>query len=168
MAVVLWIMAGAVGLVGCSSTNKPSGSGGSGVAGAGSGGMTGVGGSSDGIGGMVGAGGSDGGTARRCHTNADCNVSDSDAAGAISQYATCFIQAAITDCTTAPEGICVSARGGNCGTHPDLCDCLLSMPGTPHPSCATLPGTICNEFPEHVGTECWGCFIVPDAGSEAH
>jgi hypothetical protein len=168
--VLLWIMAAAIGFLGCSSTGKPTGSGGSGAGGAG-GADAGLGGAGMGgvvgTGGMVGMGGADGGTVRRCHTNADCAPMDAgtqDGSPRSTPGGVCFIQAPVTDCTTGPEGICVSTRDGNCGANPNPCQCIL--PAVSDTACAPFQGTTCNYFrgSDFSITGCYGCFVIPDAG----
>jgi hypothetical protein len=180
---VALLAAAAVLFVGCSSTAKPAGSGGNGVGGAANiGGMNGT-----GIGGMTGAGGtgvggheamdahvidapatSDAGDAgdagdsgdsgdqcslgKPCHTNGDCCQSE-----------WCFIGAVITDCASAPVGVCTAHRGGNCGTHANICDCFAGIGAGV--SCTSFPGTQCHSVSDtnmSLG-DCFAC--VPCGGS---
>jgi hypothetical protein len=158
--VLLWVMAAAVVFVGCSSTANPAGSGGSGAGGAaGLGGMNGT-----GIGGLTGAGGAgtggrevvdahspdDAGDAGNrcaggepCHTNADC-----------CGYQWCVINAVITDCASAPAGVCKSPQGGTCLTHANICDCVGGST-----LCTSFPGTQCHSLANtHAAPDdCFSC-----------
>lgn len=172
--VALVTVAAAV-FVGCSSTANLAGSGGSGNGGVGGaasiGGMNGT-----GIGGMTGAGGTgvgghemmdahvtdapatgDSGDSgdqcslgKPCHTNGDCCESE-----------WCFIGAVITDCASAPVGVCMPHRGGNCQTHANICDCFNGT-GV---SCTSFSGTQCHSVSDtnvSLG-DCFAC--VPCGGS---
>ena len=152
-----------------------------GVGGMGSGGRVGAGGADGGSGGRVGAGGTDGGSdsaaggtdggsdsaaggadggaPRPCHTNADCQPDGGSVPGLV-----CFISALITECRTAPEGICVGFRGGNCGTHPEPCACLILPPTV---ACNPVPGARCDRTNDpNFSDQCYGCFADPDAGGD--
>ena len=152
--------------VGCSSQNTPTGSGGSSAAGVG--GATGVGGVT-GAAGMTGTGGAgtgghaitDGGSgadvpatddagdaspqctpSKACHVNGDCCINE-----------WCFISAVISDCASAPTGVCTSHRGGNCGTHPNTCDCFNGLV-----SCSSSPGMECHVLSNNFNADgCFGC-----------
>jgi hypothetical protein len=128
-----------------------------------------------GSGGRVGTGGTDGGNdgvaeagsdtkpVRHCHTHGDCIVTNGD--GGILVDEACFIHAPITNCATAPEGICETVRHGNCGANPNRCECLV--PALSETPCTEIQGTICDSTTDDDYTaRCYGCFIVPDAGSD--
>jgi hypothetical protein len=162
----LLVTAAAVVLAGCSSTANPAGSGGSSGA-AGVGGAAGLGGA--GIGGMTGTGGagaggheimdaqsdgdgpatSDAGDSglecslgKPCHTNGECCEGE-----------WCFISAAITNCASAPIGVCTSHRGGNCQTHANVCDCFLTVA-----SCTSSTGMECHNLSNTFGAgDCFAC-----------
>ena len=78
----------------------------------------------------------------------------------------CFINAPITGCTAAPEGICMPFMGGNCSTHANHCDCLRFDPSIPTITACAFQGTMCDgtEAPTFAAG-CWGCFVVPNGGS---
>jgi hypothetical protein len=117
-----------------------------GSGGAGAAGQVGSGGA--GTAGQIGSGGAGGGPPVPCHTDRDCPYGEA-----------CLINAPITDCLTAPEGVCTSRHGGNCQLHGTVCDCLDGLAARP---CAAFPDTVCKTEPftslQSDPNRCWGCF----------
>ena len=84
-----------------------------------------------------------------CHTNSDCpRPNDQE----------CFIEAAISDCESAPAGRCVHYRVSNCIIWPG-CVCL-SFYG---PICASYPGTSC-DYRSAATASCAACVPTADGG----
>ena len=159
--------------VACSSQNTLTGSGGSAAGGEGAAGVGAV----TGSGGMTGTGGAgtgghaiaDAGSGadvpltadaedaspqctlgKACHVNGDCCNNE-----------WCFISAVISDCASAPTGVCTSHRSGNCYTHVNICDCFNSVG-----SCSS-PEMECHVFSNNSGADgCFGCIAACGGSGE--